>query len=497
MSKAVVRVALVALLVVSAGIPAGAGTAVAAEKGNCSNLDDFVMFLTLGAVNAEDCSRAAYVDDAIQDMKESDASQEKVDIYSAGTGLQAGSEAWSAPFDNYLNDTESVAWMKVETAVAEAYQDGASQAEAEAEARKAIADYYAVKQINLIEQWNTTMKQIMTLEGQSEMEDGISSDFVSIEQAGNESTWGGDEPNKFHETSDFYNRDAVSTLELVNGSHRDHYYLTHDAAYDDNSWMRLDGGDGWKNGDVVEVWVTIEAPNQNFEAENVTAASGLTDRWNRIETMNDQLQTEAENFVAATYSDFESGQINASDVVSANTAMFEYGVRGANESEGLYQSTAALSLMGYQTPNMSTAGTMTVRYQNQNYTGLVLAENAPNGSWETGVQYDTANIEGPVFMATANSSKIDFAEGETFTILSMTAKDGSEVETQETTQYNYRTANTNELLKKQQELLELRQEIENREPDSGGGGGFGDGSVPMWVGAALAGGVVLLVVLRE
>jgi len=388
-----------------------------------------------------------------------------------------------------MQDTEAAVWMDVEKAVAQAYKNGSTKPEAKAAARQAISDYYSVKAANVLQQQKVVLTQLDYLSGQARMEDGVSDSFVHV---------GG------HQVASQSNVTVNGTLEeisvtLPNGTE-------HTALKVNSSTFKGPNGLSVKSPYAAQFggtpaseagWsvIRVSAPNDNFSPQSVYNFSVDSERWNETHELNDQLQSEAENFVDATWQDFDSGQVNATDVVSSTTAMFEFGVRSSNESEGLYRSTAALSMMGFDTPNMSSAGMMTVRYQGTNHTGLVLADNAPGGSWETGVTYDPANISGPVFMATANGTKLDLSNS--FKIVSMTAKDGSKVETQETTQYSYKTADVNELLKKQQKLLELRQEIENREPDSGGGGGFGDGNVSMWVGAALAGGVVLLVVLRE
>ena len=488
---------LAVLLVTTAVAPAGpVGTATAAEAGDCSKLDDFVYLLTGGvevlsggridATNENACSRAAYRNDAIEDMNEIDANQTKQDIYSAALGLKAGTEAWSAPFDNYLNDTESVAWMKVETAVAEAYDSGKSEGQAVTAAHEAIQSYYSIKQVNLIEQWNSSMNQMNVLEGQSQDEDGISNEFVRLKPLEK------DGQTKWKNTRDWEQRTVVWELELANGSQHDHQNVL-GSGY--GCGLSINGSDTCSF-NLADVSFVVNDPNQN-KFDVIFNTSDFVSRWEKIESMKESLMSESENFVAQTWSDYDSGRINASDVISANTAMFEYGVRSANESEGLYRSTAALSMMGYDTPNMSNAGTMTVEYQGQTHTGLVLAENAPGGSWTAGTTYDPANISGPVFMATSEGGKIDLTE--TFTIVNMTAKDGSEISTQETTEYVYKTADTNELLKKQQQLLELRQEIENREPSPGGGGsgGFGLDNLGTPALVAIAAGAALLLGRQE
>jgi hypothetical protein len=171
--------------------------------------------------------------------------------------------------------------------------------------------------------------------------------------------------------------------------------------------------------------------------------------------------------------------------------MFEYGTVATNNSSTLYDSTAALAMMGFDTPNMTTSGTMDVTYDGGTYTGILLARNAPGGAWETGTTYNSSNINGPVFIATVDGHKVDIPEGSTFTVEQIRDRQGSNVTKVETTKYVYRTANTSELNEMQSRLIDLREEIESREPDGGGGSGSGLGSNAIIVGIALAGAAFL------
>jgi hypothetical protein len=149
--------------------------------------------------------------------------------------------------------------------------------------------------------------------------------------------------------------------------------------------------------------------------------------------------------------------------------------------------------MGLDTPNLNQSGTMDVTYQNQQYTGMLMARNAPNGSWQAGTSYNTSNIEGPVFIATTDGKYVEFAEGETFRVNNIRAKDGSDISNVSTTKYAYQTSNVSELQEMQSRLTALKEEIEEREP-TGGGGGFGGfgGSQSIAVVAAVAAAAFLL-----
>jgi len=481
---------LMAFLLVTSGITASTGSAAAVDTSNCSDLDKFIdMAVQSWSLGMYDGIEHCLAPDqgAIEELNNLSDSQAHVDLYSAMAGQDAQQEAFMAPFNNYLNDTQSIAWMRAQSAIAEAYQDGKTKAEAKVAARQAISNYYATKQKNLVEQYNVT----------------VQSWYQADEKANNQSlgdatvylggSGGGD---SYHDIRP----QGTQTMTLVNGNTTEvPVFKAKDSDFNPATYPLqnpLDGLDyryidGGVNDHLAE-YFAVAAPNSNYNTLRIRFKS-YTDGWSRIQTMNSNLQTEAENFVDATWSDFDSGNVNASDVISANTAMWEYGVRSYNETEGLYSSTAALALMGFDTPNMTSSGTMDVTYNGNTYSGLVLARHAPGGTWETGTTYNTSNITGPVFMATTTGDKVDFAEGETFTIDQMRSKDGTNVTSTQTTKYVYQTANTSELLEMQDQLTQLRAEIEARKSNLGGGGsGLGGSSGTAIAIAALIGAALLL-----
>lgn len=508
-----------ALLLLTSGVASPTlspvGTAAAETREECSMLDNFVYWVTYSSTGSSwvdwaesQCGHSAYVEDAVTEMKQSDANQTRVDIYSAALGVKAGQKAWAAPYDNYLNDTQSVAWMKAQVAIASAYKNGATEVEARAEAYKAIERYYAIKQKNLIAQWNVSLSQYGYLRERAQMEDGIET-WQSVHYSQNGDVLAPDD--SYHTTGYDLTNESIS---LVTGNSTGvkalHFNGEITTEGTQSLVARIDGSGDRKyfegNGNYADLFFTVDsltaiAPSSEFDNKRVFRFQLFHDRWNKIESMTSSLKSEVQMYVNVTYDDYQSGRINASDVISAHTAMFELGVRSGNKSESLWRSTAALAMLGFETPNLNNSGTMTISYGGDTFHGLVMADEAPNGTWVSGKTYNTSNIDGLVFFLTTDGRKIDTTEGETFTIEKLTAKDGSTIETIQTTQYVYKTANTTELLAMQQQLLELRQEIEEREDQIGWAGG-GGGAVESGVTAnkafiALAALAIILVATRN
>ncbi|WP_258302654.1 hypothetical protein [Haloferax larsenii] len=482
---------VVLLVTTSAATPVAAQTV----SGDCSPsgfLRDFIGFFI--GVDDPHGTCEVHTTNTIEEMKEIDANQTEVDIYSGAVGSKAGHEAWVAPVDNYLNDSESVAWMKAQVAIAEAYQNGATKLEAQVAARQAIADYYAIKQRNVLEATSQHASEMAYLASVARNESGVSKRFLYAH---------GDHSDGSSYDGEFWiTGRSNATYTLVNGNTTTYTTLTvknHQLGFgttgDEETWSlsNLEPHNNKKT--TLKGALKVKAPNSNYDQQEVFDYEWYKTRLQVIQSKNSNLQDEAENFVNATWEDYDSGQINASDVISANTAMFEYGTQTGDESS-LYSSTAALALMGFDTPDLNSSGLMNVTYQNTTYQGLVLARSAPGGAWQANTTYNASNISGPVFLATADGRKVDLTDE--FTVTEMTAKDGTNIQTQNTTTYVYKTANTSQLLEMQEQLTELRMEIEEREQAVGGDGGSGSGLNTQLVGAAvIVGAVAVLLIQRE
>jgi hypothetical protein len=166
--------------------------------------------------------------------------------------------------------------------------------------------------------------------------------------------------------------------------------------------------------------------------------------------------------------------------------------------------------MGLESPNLNKTGTMVVEDNTTGleYEGILFSETAPNGSWETGKQYNSANIPGPQFVITTEGEEINLNGN--FTVKSIKDKDGNSVNTVDTKEYNYVTEDAGELASKTQQSKELIREINSRSVEASGGkssNGSGDSSgnfnfsLPSWLEGSIYGipywliGIAVLVVL--
>jgi len=339
----------------------------------------------------------------------------------------------------------------------------------------------------LLASWNVTVRGADTLQERAENESAISAKYVAVSHTSSIIT--GD---------DLFDTGNASVT-LTNGSSHGTATLYYKNWYSDtDAGWGPNGGKGTTasahmdkalpvyqdgSGDAYEkVRVYVEPPTQDHSQVTVINIRTFHDRWNRIEDQNDALQSEVDVFVNNTWGAYDSGQINSSDVLSRDTQMFRYGAEASNGSD-LYTTVAALSQMGLDTPEPNGTGTMTVVYDNVEYHGLVMAREAPNGTWESNTTYNGSAIDGPVFLATTDGRQIDL-DGE-FRISSISSTDGSSIQNVTATKVVYKTSNTSELLEKMDQISELRKQVEAKQ-QSAGGGGSGSPIDPKYLLGALA-----------
>jgi hypothetical protein len=204
----------------------------------------------------------------------------------------------------------------------------------------------------------------------------------------------------------------------------------------------------------------VRPPTESQDPVTLVDFYEYEDAWDRTHAQSADLQAEADTFVSNTYTAYDSGEIDANEVISRNTAMFNLAADEVSANNSMYRSTAALGMMGLDVPDLNSTGTMTVDYRQTEYNGLLLAESAPAGQWSAGTTYDTANI-GVTYLVTTSGELITL-DGQ-FTLLNMTNEDGGQIDSIDHTQTHYTTANTSQFLTRQEAMRVYRQQAENRE----------------------------------
>jgi hypothetical protein len=481
----------------------------AAAVDNCSSTDALVYGFSFGYVNEDKCTNN-HVGDAVREVREAESAQDKVDLYAAAEAQKTHNQDFDAVYGNYVNDSESVAWMKAEKAIAEAHENGETKSQAKTAAREAISDYYTVKQINLINNWNTTITGWDYVLERSNQENFQSQSY--------DNQW---EPHS--ESAQFVDYTGTSQVDvacsptalsqkqktLANGTSHTTLYLE---VVDQNDYSVMDIQPAFDNDSDSEGsdqyyeaanqrfvcidyayidTLMVDAPNSNYNDLTYHDLGEFIDRYRQLEARNNELQSESDAFVDATWQDLEDGNINSSDVISRNTQMFEYGSAAASGNGSYYDTIGATAAMGIETPQLEGTGTMTITDGGGTTHEGMLFGDPPNGSWTVGTTYDPSNISGPVIMATTDGEELELDRP--FTVESATDKEGNERSVVETQRYNYRTSNTSDLNEKYDRLLGLSGELQERSESvdsnngGGGGGGSSSGTLPDWLTATYFG----------
>ncbi|QSJ05047.1 VP1 spike protein [Haloarcula virus Hardyhisp2] len=489
-----------ALLIVTSGVTAFSGNAAAVH--DCSSTDALVMGFTFGHVNKDKCTNN-HVSHAVENVRDAETIQDKTDLHAAAAGASAKGENYNVLYDNYLQDTETVAWSKAEKAIAQAYENGSSKAMAKSKARTAIDEYYAKKQVNLIRSWNTTAHEWDYIYSRAEQENFDVGNYESSEtvEGSNAAII---KPYFLHK--DDNTADKVSESNGLNDFTYDslgknEVTLTNGTVVESTSYRfkRDDGTDAGNIGiatdnsiqnDVeYDYWRTVtgfdvSAPEPGYSEIKFVHFNDFQSKYTEIENKSTNLKTDAGVFTDGIWSDLQDGNIQSQDVISRNTLMFEYGTSAASGNGTYYDSIGALSQMGLASPNLDSTGQMTVTVDEtgNTYQGMLFANNVPNGQWEIGKSYNSKNITGSVFMATTSGNMKKLTRN--FTVDNAVDKTGKERQTVSTQTYNYKTANTSELNSKYDKLLKVTSELQNRSNAAGSGGSVGSSSspqIPAWL----------------
>jgi hypothetical protein len=520
--RTVLKVSLVFLLVISTSVGPVAGSH--EETGECSKVDEFVYVYSAFYLNDDKCSPEAIEAAAVHEVEEADQTQERLDIYSAGLEQQQTAEEYTTLHDNHIQDTGPIAWNKAEIAVSQAFENGSSEQIARSEARQEIADYYATQQINHIRAWNNNIRSVYRLHNRSVIEgfnddasqmhepqrgyvqlmDEDKTDPKIIGDSSDESDENGLWPNGIRTVEyELVNGSTVEILEFKIWGHNSNGFDaggTRWVSIDDFAngplvWQHYSGSNSYNNRIELAI-LGVDVPDSNYATPEDRAAVvdlvAYGQRNQEIKQKNNDLQAETDAFVNQTWESYQNGEINATDVINRNNRMFEFGTADANESIGYYDSVGAWASMGYDTPDLNNTGHIEISYQGESYSGFLFARNAPNSSWRANTTYNASQIAGPVFFQTTEA-KIELS-GE-FVVTAIRDVDGNSVDHINTTEYNYQTSNTSDINQKLDRVLELQQELEDREAAAGGGGGGPPIDVPAPVALGVGGGGVGLIYL--
>lgn len=446
-----------------------------------------------------------------------DADEAKTEIYQSAVTNHQSSQNFNATMSNYLEDTKTVALLKGKEPYIRSLEKGETQSAAEAAATNNITDYYSKKELNLLAEWETQVSHLMYLSNTAESETGISEQFVNATHDDSATgQWVLDHATPWDTGTTQYTLQNGTTVDVTTLIINHTWYDTQNnvlSQYDEESEIGPTTGDG----DVmVSVTSDVEnyqeadsstnltgfatgTPGPNYERGEAFDFSHFAPHLSDIEQQTDEAVAQLETFSQGTYDEYQAGDINASDLIDPYVLQSEF--NPGDEYQGW--AAAQLALLGTNQPtNLSRTGYMNITIDDgtpdgEMVQGIVQSpENPPSGQFAVGETYNPANIGGTQWITTENRTRR--IEGN-FKVNEVTTTDGETRQNFSIQKKTYTTANADELVKLNEQLSLLREEISAREQNLnsgvGGGGLLGGGS--QTVVLVLVAGVVVVVLMSN
>lgn len=428
-----------------------------------------------------------------------ESNEQETEIYKSAQTDNEHTNIHKTTFDNYLKDAQTIALIKGKNAYIRSLNNGSSESAARTDAREAVKDYYSVKQINLAETWSASIANWEYLEDVSDSDSGINDTYVVphiVVQTAED----------VRNIKDGHDMATVNdTVTLSNGSS---YNVTKVDVHGVNNgyeYEHLNSGTWYGHNETVAPigpttgTVVLSAADltglmvRDYEGgtnHEIMKFNDYATRWSNIESNQSAALNEIDTFVNNTYSGYQEGDVNNSELIDPYVAHSEYAPNGSFEAWSMMQ----LSLLKGATPpkDLDKVGNFNVTTESgRNYTGMLLSdENPASGQFENETTYDASSIPGPQYVVTADS--IRELTGN-FTIDEITDSNGNAVQNVTVREVNYSTADTQEYQQLLENLSALRAEIDARQAASSGGGGaiLGDAN-PIVVGALAMLGILIL-----
>ncbi|WP_049968438.1 hypothetical protein [Haloferax prahovense] len=367
---------------------------------------------------------------------------------------------------NFQQDAKTVAWTKAKMTLINELNNGSSKAQAVAAANQTVEDYYARHERQTMVGWNVFASHLWYIQNSTPL---------TIEIGGG--------------YSGTFDSKTTKTKTLVNGSDVVVYELTDTG-----------GTTSFSPWDVYQNPLKAENPD-TLSNEKAIDTERVRNLWVNYRTQTDQVKSNVDAYADGLFAEYESGELNSTDIARLNPTMIASEAATEHNSTG-YMSFAAIQLaaMGYS-GDLNASHTVTVNGTTLNGT-LFYTGNDSSTGWETGQTYEMGQYNGTFYMAyqpddtNQSSDIVDLSTyGTNFTIESaVNTNTGESVNTTQPQQYVYASTNVSDLDEELDQLAKLRQEYED---SLNGGGSSGGLNTQVIGGALLVGAAAVLLIQRE
>lgn len=398
-----------------------------------------------------------------------DANQTKSELVQRAATTRQHVNTTMDSFDNNYQNMEAIARLEFQAAYYRALENGSSRSAAKIAANESIEDYFTVKEKQLMNSAETMVTDWHSYDSLESNDSTIDGKFIS--QAGNTNA------------NSLVSNKMQETITLVNGSTMSisthaGYLFTLGNSQTNTLYVSQDGD--------FDTYKEITSPtNQEW-----------VERRQKLHDASDSVRAETQQYIDNTFTDYQTGDVNATELVDANTLEREF----SGDNSQSWATLALATTSGVDPPeDLDGVGTFNVSYSGSTETGVLLADTTKTDLIETGTTYDGSAWSVTPKIVT-ESGAIKPLNG-TFTVDAITSPSGETQQNATYTEVKYKTTNTSEYKSLMTELDSVRAELEAREANRGDGG-LGIGLPDLGLGVPdsvllIGGGIALFLLLRD
>lgn len=370
-----------------------------------------------------------------------DANQTKSELVQRAATTRQHVNTTMDSFDNNYQNMESIARLEFQAAYYRALENGSSRSAAKIAANESIEDYFTVKERQLMSSAETMVTDWQSYDSLESNDSNIDGTFVS--QSGNSNA------------NSLVSNKMQETITLVNGS-----------------TMSISTHAGYLftlgNSETNTLYVSEDPDFGTHQEVTSPTNQEFVDRRQKLHDASDSVRSETQQYIDNTFAAYESGDVNATELVDANSLEREF----SGDNSQSWATLALSTTSGVDPPeDLDGVGTFNVSYDGSQTTGVLLADTTKTDLIETGTTYDGSTWATTPKIVT-ESGAIKPLNG-TFTVDAITSPSGETQQNATYTEVQYKTTNTSEYQSLMSELDSVRAELEAREDQQSGGGLFG------------------------
>ena len=289
-------------------------------------------------------------------LNKTDALETHKEIFSRSAALHQQQETILSGFNNHLQDTESIAKMEGKNAYIRALNNGTPEASARTKAKNAVSDYYSDRQMTLVASWNTSMATVVNMHEVAEETPGLNGISFGAGATPTGTVRAIESNNQVNDgyTAHYVN-ETTETASLANGSSVTVKSINLRLANTKPQTVNIPDGSVTQGGpnDIEVTWEGFEV-NQTPASSSMAKAIVFDEfeaQWSAVESQEDSVLAEMDTFVDNTYSAYQQGEINNSDLVDPYVLASQQSA--GSDFQGW--TAAQLTLLGTNSPESAVA----------------------------------------------------------------------------------------------------------------------------------------------